>query len=186
MTLAQRLDQLVEAIEQNGLSIQRCVQPGLDEVTIANHLAPLNVSVPADLQALYQWGNGTVELCDVSLFDEHDFLSIHDALYEYNQLVSVHQTNQAIFGIDFTKCFPFASFMGSSYVVYCDEKPLHGLQYPVIRIFQGVDLCFLNIEAMIITLTEWYQSGAYRLKTLNEPLKLQIWHRINPGLPASV
>lgn len=81
MTLAQQLDQLVDAIEQQGLTVRHTISPGLDAATIVRRWDAFQVAPPADLVALYQWGNGQWEnwitaTDSIPLFDEHYFLSL--------------------------------------------------------------------------------------------------------------
>jgi hypothetical protein len=135
---------------------------------------------------LYTWRNGEDEQCTTSLFDEHHFLPLEVAIQEYNSLVSLYSEPDEDIEIDFNDVFPFAMFMGSYYAIYCGRNQLRGLQYPILRIFQGVELWFNNMETMIQTIDNWHAHGAYYQKTLDAGLKKHIWSNLNPNLPVPI
>jgi hypothetical protein len=43
-------------------------------------------------------------------------------------------------------------------------------------------MAFINLEAMVQTMTAWYTSGAYDMEPLDQELMATIQHTTNPGL----
>lgn len=97
-------------------------------------------------------------------------------------MATEEQSFDTLFGFQLQHCVPFASFMGSTYVVYAGEELVEGFSHPVIHMFEDVAVSFLNLPTMILTLTAWYQQGNYRLETINELLKRDIWRTLKPGV----
>ncbi len=171
MAFTQALDSLVTTIECQGGSLRPWLQPGLPREAIQARLTAVGLAAPPVVYELYHWHNGMHEAGATPLFDEHYFLPLDAALDEYAALVPAYTPHQQLFALDFTACLPFASFMGSYYVVYCHPQPVQGVLHPVVRIFEGVDLAFTNLPTMVQTMTQWYTSGAYQFTTHDAALK---------------
>jgi hypothetical protein len=183
MSLTERLEQLVTTIEQRGWTIRPCLQPGIDtQKHISELIKPLGIHIPPSLYELYQWRNGTIESCGPPLFDEHEFLPLEEAILEYQQFVPIALQADPDTRIDYRYCFPFATLMGSQYVIYCNPRPFKGFTYPIIHLFQGDYIRFVNLEVMALTIIEWYKSGAYNMDIVDKNLMDEIWRKLNPNL----
>jgi hypothetical protein len=181
--LAAQLNKLVDTIEVAGWSIHDDLRPGIDRHSIEVRLQPLRITIPSELYELYEWHNGQGSEDKYereSLFDEHYFLSIESAISEYHQIVPAYQYPESL--IDFTHCFPFAHFEGSYYAVYCNPQPFRGFTNPIIHIFEGVCICFTNLETMLQTQIEWYRSGAWTPESVDVKRTKQIRDDLNPGV----
>lgn len=185
MTLAKDLKRLVQVLAQYGHPIDSYLRPGLQRSDTSIYLASLKLVIPTDLYELYEWANGTTAECDIPLFDEHFFLPIDHALYEYNQFVPAFSRLDPDIDINYAFCFPFAHFMGSCYTIYCSPHNIRGFIHPIIHVFQGSHVRFINLPSLVRTITQWYLSGAYDLETIDESLQKSIWRSLNPGVEIS-
>lgn len=185
MSLTNDLEYLVKTIERHGWNIHSCLQRGIDTQShISELLNPLGIYVPPMLHELYQWHNGSIEGCGHSLFDEHEFLPLEEAISYYQQFVPIALRVDRDSQIDYTHCFPFATLMASQYAIYCDPKPFKGFFCPVLRLFQGHYIAFTNLETMVKTITAWYEGGAYNMDIVDKQAMDEIWCKLNPGLDA--
>jgi len=193
MSLAQSLDRIVDIFEHRGVSMRQHLRPGLSRAEVQSVLSPLGLIAPEELYELYEWHDGVDDLYEPGLLlGEHQFLPLKEAAKEYPEVVKYYNYDDPS-SLDLTKWFPFASFDGSYFGVYCDPTPFEGLQYPVIRVFEGVNTEFENIDRMVETVLEWIRLGVYGTdETLgHDDLRFAIRKRFNPridygSLPSSL
>ena len=182
MSLAQSLENLVSILENKGISIRPHLRPSLSRENVQALLNSFGVVPPEELYALYEWHDGidvlnTPEL----LFGEYQFLSLNDAIQEYQEILKHYSQTSPL--INLAQCFPFASFQGANCTIYCDSSLVDGLQHPVIEIFHGIAPLFENIDRMALTVAEWFASGIYDSEPVNDTLRTAIRQRLNPHIP---
>lgn len=185
-TLINRLNTLVTTIEGD-FSINTYLKPGLSREAIAHLTNSLPFDFPEELYTLYQWRNGTHPDCNFSLFRDQLFLPLEEALKGYDEIIHycveyVEELGNIDFGVDLRRCFPFAGFEGSYYVLVC--YPTETEQRPIFGIFEGVERYFLSFELMLDTCIAWCQQGVIQDYGIELPqgLELEIWKQYNPGV----
>lgn len=185
-TIRNKLDHLVQVIEEWGYPLSNYLNPPLTREEVDIQTQHLPYRLPEELYELYQWHDG-VDDPDfrLSLFRDRKFLSLQDAVDEYETVVRCRGDDEFL-----VTCFPFGSFMGSWYVLSASTQPLKpALEHPVIDIYHSVNVAFLSFSVMLDTITAWYAEGAYRadpeeeiVPDINESLEKEIWRRLNPGI----
>ena len=181
----QLLERYLGVIKARGYTIERYLNPRLTRSQIAQQLLELPFTPPEEIFQLYQWHDGVHETCQISLFREHQFLSLSQAKQEYQMLCTYYLGNGIDYGVDLSKCFPFAGFEGALYVLPADNQTLKTkLQRPVICVFEGVEVYFRDLPTMIETCIAWWVEGIYRVDdySVDEKRELEIWKRLNPGI----
>ena len=181
----QLLERYIGAIKAKGYPIDKYLNPGLTRAQIAKQLLELPFTPPEEIFQLYQWHDGVNEACQVSLFRDHQFLSIEQAKEEYETLCTYYVGERIDYGVDLSKCFPFAGFEGSIYVLPAESQTLKPeLESPVISVFEGVDVYFRDLSTTIETCIAWYVEGVYQVDdySVDEKRELEIWKRLNPGI----
>lgn len=99
---------------------------------------------------------------DALRFRDNNFVEVSRSLREY---AAIQQYVDAgfDFGFDLRDASPFAAFMGASYAVICGEHRLASPDaHPVVSFYQGVDLFFHSLEAMLATCIEWVRPSNSR------------------------
>lgn len=182
MSISQSLEKLVDVLENKGISLRPYLQSGLSRADVQAALNPLSLTPPEDLYELYEWSNG-VDILNTPelLFGEYQFLPLSDAVQEYEELIKHY--SQVTSSISLAQCFPFASFQGSNCTIYCEPKPIEGLQHPVIEIYHGVGILFESIDRMAQTVAEWFSLGIYDTQPVDDVLRAAIRQRLNPRIP---
>ena len=185
--IAQGMERIIEAIRKKGFPIDGFLGAGLSEQEIRDKVKHLPFSLPAEIVELYQWHNGQVPECQLYLFRDQRFLPLDEALDDYQMIQTyfVPALGGVDVGVDLRSCFPFAGFEGANYVVPCRGHTLIGGQeLPIICVFEGVEVHFLNFAAMTDTIIAWYEAGAHRVDAplVDEKSELRIWKQHNPGL----
>jgi len=134
------------------------LQPGLsraelESILLANHFS---ADPPESWFELYQWRNGTVyDGRDPPLFHYHRFAPVQEALAEHAHLEALYREPP-----ETVPLLPLFTFMGEWYVVDCSADPReHGR---ILFLFQGVTVAYDGLEAMLESILECYQQGAYR------------------------
>ncbi len=185
--IADGLDRVVQVMSKKGFPFADSLKPGLPEHEIADKVAHLPFRLPREVYELYQWRNGQSQECPVHLFRDQRFLSLDEALDDYQMIQTyfVPALGGVDVGVDLTTCFPFAGFEGANYVVSCRGQTLiEGCELPIISVFEGVEVHFLSFAALIDTIAAWYEAGAHRVDapSVDHVLELRIWKQYNPGL----
>ncbi len=119
------------------------------------------------------------------MFRDHQFLSFEQAKEEYQTICTYDVDAQIDYGVDLSKCFPFAGFEGSVYVLPAESQTLKPeLERPVISVFEGVEVYFRDLPTMIETCIAWYVEGVYQVDdySVAQKRELEIWKRLNPGI----
>ncbi|MDX2219096.1 MAG: hypothetical protein SF172_08745 [Burkholderiales bacterium] len=185
--IAERADRLVAAFEAKGLEVSANLRPGLSREDIIKATAAVGLTVPPEVIELYQWRDGHVdEFAEACIqFRDNTFLSLERALEEYEWLTELSSDDDADdFGVDLRTCLPIAAFDGALYVVACGQ---HGFgadkPHPVISSFEGVELYFHSVSAMLDTSIDWVSHPAWPdFGDAAEDVEMDIWKRHNPGI----
>ncbi len=185
--IAEGLERVVQVIRKKGFPLADALKPGLPGHDIRDKVAHLPFRLPGELYELYQWRDGQSQECPVHLFRDQRFLSLDEALDDYQMIQKYFVPALGGFdvGVDLTTCFPFAGFEGANYVVPCRGQTLiEGCELPIISVFEGIEVHFLSFETMIDTIAAWYEAGAHRIDdpSVDHVLELRIWKQYNPGL----
>ena len=157
-SISETLEKIANIFEGKGVPMRQHLRPGLSRAEIQAALAPLGLVPPEELYELYEWHDGVDDYYEPGLLlGEHQFIPLKDAIYEYHETLKYYEDPS----LNLAKCFPVAFFMGSSYNVYCDPVLFEGLQYPVIRIFEGIGVEFENLTLMAQTVLAWFEADIY-------------------------
>jgi len=172
-----------------GVPFEDFLQPGLQNREIRDSVGHLPFQLPEEIYELYRWRNGQKASCPVPMFRDQRFLSLDEALDDYQMIQTyfVPALGGVDVGVDLTTCFPFAGFEGANYAVPCRGQTLiEGCELPIISVFEGIDVHFLSFATMLDTIVAWYEQGAHRVDdpSVDAALELRIWKQYNPGLLA--
>lgn len=190
MTITELLDELRIAYLERGYAVDRHLQPGLPRDAFLRRTHSLGLALPDDLVELYAWRNGQDSDAEMSLdamaFRDQKFVDVDGALHEY-PLIQEHYTPQEDmipYGFELAETFPFATFMGSSYVIVCGSHDLASPHpHPIVSVFQGLDLFFHSLETMLRTCLDWVRHPGWGpASTLPTEIEREIWQRHNPGI----
>lgn len=181
-------DALVEAYASRGVAVHENLGPGLSREQILRIVAPLNITLPEGVIALYQWRNGHIEedADDVIRFRDNTFVSLERAVEEHAEILSSYGIDSTLEddGVDLRASFPISAFEGSWDVVACGAH-LHRSagDHPVIRVFQGVEMYYPSVESMLRICTEWVSHPDWDpVNGLSGDAELKIWRRHVPGI----
>ena len=124
---------------------------------------------------------------DAMLFRDNRFVDLDGVLRAYPLIQECYapEPGSIPYGFELEEVFPFATFMGASYVVVCGDHTLPSpYPNPVVSIFQGVDLFFLSLETMLRTCLEWVSHPGWEAVDAFawEAIESEIWRRLNPGV----
>ena len=185
--IAKGMDRVVQVIREKDCPVDDSLRSGLSEQEIRDKVAHLPFRLPEAIVELYRWRNGQAPEAPVLLFRDQRFLSLDEALDDYQMIQAyvVPALRGLDVGADLTSCFPFAGFEGANYVVPCSGQSLiAGYELPIINVFEGIDVHFLSFASMMDTIVAWYEAGAHRVDDtfVDETLELRIWKQHNPGL----
>ncbi|OYD98753.1 hypothetical protein CDG77_04670 [Nostoc sp. 'Peltigera membranacea cyanobiont' 213] len=90
--LTDALDRILNWFQQNKPSYAFSLQPGLAYEEIEEKVKNLPFTLPREVYELYQWRNG-MRICKgekiAQFFHGYTFLSLEDAIDEYNQLIGL-------------------------------------------------------------------------------------------------
>ncbi len=86
--------------------------------------------------------------------------------------------------IDLATCFPFAGFNGGWYVFPCKGQSYDKrFLFPIVSVFQGVDIFYYSLESMVDTCTDWVTQPYYPQESRDNEIKnMAIWRKHNPGI----
>lgn len=185
--IAEGLERVVQVMAQKGFPVADSLKPGLSEHEIRERVAHLPFRLPGELYELYQWHNGQSQECRLYLFRDLRFLSLEEALDDYQMIQAyfVPALGGVDVGVDLRTCFPFAGFEGANYVLPCRGQTLReDCELPVIIVFEGIEVHFLSFSTMIDTIAAWHEAGAHKVDApfVDQKLELRIWKQYNPGL----
>ena len=190
MAITELLDELRLAHLERGRDVDRHLKPGIPHAEVLERTAHLGLALPDDLLELYEWRDGQDEQqaemdTDAFSFRDNVFADLDWALREYPVIQEYYapEPDSIPYGFELTETFPFAHFMGSSYVVVCGAHTLDSPSpNPVAGIFQGVDMYFHSLETMLETCLEWMRHPDWdRESLLDDEIEREIWRRRNPG-----
>lgn len=186
--LHESLERLRSAYENKGMHVSEHLLPPLSEEKIRHSCSWFPVALPPEIIALYTWHNGQAK----GAWDEKHPFWFRDCSFINLDLVkqehlSMTRTYGRISwaGIDLATCFPFAAFNGGWYIFPCKGQSLDDrFRYPVISVFQGIEIYYYSLDAMLETCIDWvnqpdFGSSYSREKDANE---LAIWKKHNPGI----
>jgi hypothetical protein len=198
--ISTQLRRLSEVLQRKGADLEKCFYPGLTPEKVAASTARLPFRIPSEISALYQWQNGSPE-DSLLLFRDQRFLPLNEAIRECESIASnFNLANEH--HLNLRTSLPFAAFDGSWYVVPTEEQNLRpDLERPVISVFEGIDVYFLSVGAMLDTVIEWFETGVTTFSESGEDLRdprarekaiahakwrdereREIWRKHNPGL----
>jgi len=190
-SITELCERLADAYERKGIKVRENLRPGLAEDEIRKIVSPLQIVLPDEVIELYRWRNGSIDEFDQDLyrvlsFRDNTFISLQRGVEEYQSIQATYGLDSTLHRdrVDLRACFPISSFMGSWDTVACGAH-LFGNQFdhPVIRVFQGVDMYFHSIKAMLNTCIGWVSNSEWKpVQGLPDNIEMSIWTRYNPGL----
>jgi hypothetical protein len=183
------LESLRVAYEAKGQSVSKSLLPPLSEEALRSQCAWFPAPLPPEIVALYAWRNGQAkgawEEENPFWFRDCGFLNIHLAQLEYKSMMASYGKPEfAVPQIDLATCFPFAGFNGGWYVFPCAGQRFDKrLAFPIVSVFQGVDIFYYSLESMVETCVDWVSHAGDQpgLKD-TEGKGLEIWRKHNPGI----
>lgn len=151
--------------QARSLPLSELLQSGLQAILIDTLIKDLPFSFPEELAELYSWCNGTTLSQEYNL-NAHYFLpgyyllSLQDALHYYLTYSTSDSWDHSWFPI-------MASGSGDFYVINCGGKgQKNNSVLNFIRGEYNTPLVYLNIHAMLLTIAECYEVGAYFIDEL--------------------
>ncbi len=188
-SIAERCELLADAFEAKGVAVRGNLAPGLKRDEILRLVRPLNVALPEELIQLYEWKNGHVDdngWMPCVVFRDNVFISLERAVEQYRSIQATYGEDSILAAdrIDVRAALPISLLHGSWDVVACGAH-LFGTRYdhPVVRVFQGFEMYFHSIAAMLDTCTAWVSSPNWNTgEGLSELEEKEIWTRLNPGV----
>lgn len=156
-------DDLLRAYLDKGQDLSSELLPGISDQEIADQTAWFPAPLPAEVKVLFNWHNGQPNDAwnteKVLWFRDMQFHSIERAKPEYESMMASYGAEDWD-GTELRTCFPIASFNGGWLVVPCDGHNLGPrFPFPVICVFQGIDMHFHSIEKMLETCIEWRRAS---------------------------
>lgn len=185
--LHESLDRLLAAYEARGFATADTLLPPLTESELREACNWFPGELPPELIALYGWRGGQEKDAWESehpfWFRDMSFSSIERAKLEYQSMMSSYGLIPGDRGL-LKYSFPFAAFNGGWYVLPTGGHPFNAsLKYPVISVFEGVDVFFYSLEQMVNTCVDWVSHPDYSDDySLPSEVELQIWRKHNPGI----
>lgn len=181
-TLITALEQILQWHQTNDTQIPKALNSGQDKAAIKAALADLPCQPPEELLELWAWHDGTAGQEYLPFIWYHDFLSVEEALDDYESLMTLP-------GLKWQETWiPIFSFEGEWYFVECYPEPR--LASPVGYYFledTETYYTFLNLTTMMATSAAWYKENAVRWngerQVLEEDLKhiFEIYQQFNEG-----
>lgn len=177
------LDRIVVRLAQSNRAVVQKLQPALSTSEIAARTALLPFALTRELEALYQWRNGTLVeegdlLGQAYLFPGFYLLSLDEAVQTYGERKGSRQWRPNWFPV-------FADGGGDFYVVPCAPEKLDAAE--VIGFIHGEpeqSVEYESLAAMIQTLDACYAQGAFFLDDdepeVDDDKHREIAHRFNP------
>jgi hypothetical protein len=185
INLHTKLDQFTTVLRAHNYLVGDPFQPGLSRAEITDLARTLPFKLPEEVYQLYTWRNGTKADIDLSLFGDHIFIPLEQAIQESRDIEQYYEI---------TKVLPFASFQGSWLVLPAEPyaadidlwPPLSDTiqaERPIIHIFEGVAVFAYSLETMLDMIMAWFTQGVAELDTLYaQDVRQRIQEQYNPGL----
>ena len=184
-SIAELCDDLVTAYEAKGQAVSQNLKPGISESEYARAIGFDIQEIPPAALKLYQWRNGCVdeEAEALFLFRDNCFISADRGKEELNQIRNFYGADDED-RFDLHRVIPIAAFEGSVFAVVTGQHNFGPeFEHPVVSIFEGIDLFFSSIEAMVQTCTAWVAHPNWDpYDALPNDTELEIWKRLNPGV----
>lgn len=184
-SIAELCDDLVTAYEAKGQVVSQNLKPGIPESEYARIIGFDPQEIPPSVLKLYQWRNGCVdeEVEALFLFRDNCFISADRGKEELNLIRNFYSADDED-RFDLNRVIPIAAFEGSVFAVVTGKHNFgSGFEYPVVSIFEGIDLFFSSIEAMLQTCIAWVTHPDWdRYNSLPYNVELEIWKRLNPAV----
>jgi len=181
------LDTLLDAYQAKGFNVKTGSSSPYSKEQLQRQIDWFPGEIVPPLQALYTWHGGhlenSIENNSEFWFRDNAFLNLETAEREYKILRE--NFVGGFFGDPWLKyAFPFAAFEGSWYVLPTREHPYSSeLNYPVICVFEGIDVFFYSLQSMLLTCIDWVTHPEFRKDTtLPRDIELSIWRKYNPGI----
>lgn len=174
-TTQDKLNELLTAYSKHSKSIEDELYPGLSIDEIKNQTNWFPYDVPEAIYDLYSWKSGQkIQTETPFMFRDMQIIDLNTAKTNYECFVkSYGQDNDWI--VDVKRCFPFAECEGAHLTICSDGK------FPIVSIFEGVDIFFNSFESMLDTCIEWVNQDNFEY--FDEiPNEHSIWKKHNPGL----
>jgi hypothetical protein len=184
-TIAELCNNLVTAYEAKGQAVSQTLKPGISETEYARAIGFALQEIPPSVLKLYQWRNGCADEDAESLFLFRDncFISVDRGREELSLIRKFYSADDED-RFDLNRVIPIAAFEGSVFAVVTGKHSFGpGFEYPVVSIFEGIDLFFSSIEAMLQTCIAWVAHPDWDpYDALPSDVELEIWQRLNPGV----
>jgi len=184
-SIAELCDDLATAYEAKGQAVSQNLKSGLSESEYAKAIGFDLQAIPTSVVKLYQWRNGCAdeEAEALFLFRDNCFISADRGKEELNQIRTFYSADDEN-RFDLNRVIPIAAFEGSVFAVVTGKHNFGpGFEYPVVSIFEGIDLFFSSIEAMLQTCIAWVAHPDWNpYDALHSDVELEIWQRLNPGV----
>jgi hypothetical protein len=184
-SIAELCDDLVTAYEAKGQAVSQNLSPGISESEYARAIGFDIQEIPPAVLKLYQWRNGCAdeEAEALFLFRDNCFISADRGKEELNQIRNFYGADIED-RFDLHRVIPIAAFEGSVFAVVTGQHNFGPeFEHPVVSIFEGIDLFFSSIEAMVQTCIAWVAHPDWEpYDALPNDTELEIWQRLNPGV----
>lgn len=167
-------------------AVARMLQPALTSSEIATRAAPLPFALTRELEALYQWRNGTLVnegdlLGQAYLFPGFYLLSLDEAVQIYSERKGSRQWRPSYFPV-------FSDGGGDFFVVPCPPHTVEAAE--VVGFIHGEPEQTAEYEClatMMLTIDACYAQGAYYLDhdgelEIDDDKHSEIAHHFNPHI----
>lgn len=178
-TLAERLEVLADAYAAHGYDVRPNLLPGATAAELDAVESALGVVLPASYRALYGWSAGVVDSSGTTpclRFRDEALLPLARVVAERELLLDTYGWFE---DVDGRTVAPLAFYQGSILVVACRPQQMtSSVPHPVISFFQGIDVYYDSIEAMVETTISWVAQPGWRPYEA-APNEMEIWRRRN-------
>lgn len=178
-TLAERLEVLAGAYAARGYDVRPNLLPGASVAELDAVESALGVVLPASYRALYGWSAGVVDSSGTTpclRFRDEALLPLSRVVEERELLLDTYGWFE---DVDGRTVAPLAFYEGSVLAVACGPQQLApAVPHPVISYFQGIDVHYDSIEAMVETTIAWVSQDGWDPHEM-APNEMEIWRRHN-------
>lgn len=178
-TLAERLEVLADAYAAHGYDVRPNLLPGATVSELDAVESALGVVLPASYRELYGWSAGVVDSSGTLpclRFRDEALLPLSRVVEERGLLLDTYGW---FADVDGRTVAPLAFFQGSVLVVACGPQGrTSAVPHPVISYFEGIDVYYDSIEAMVETTIAWVVQPDWRPHEA-APNEMEIWRRCN-------
>lgn len=178
-TLAERLEVLAGAYAARGYDVRPNLLPGATVAELDAVESALGVVLPASYRQLYEWSAGVVDSSGTLpclRFRDEALLPLARVVEERELLLENYGWFE---DVDGRSVAPLAFYQGSILVVACGpQRMTSAVPHPVISYFQGIDVYYDSIEAMVETTIAWVSHPDWRPYEA-APNEMETWRRCN-------